>query len=79
MFSPALWGVSRLITLTSTVLLYWLSLIPVTLKASWNTLIGYYTHLKLTHLSLHSISSQTLLEGPNNRKTFSWCILSVCV
>ena len=78
MFSPALWGVSKLITITPTVLLYQSSQIPVTLNASRDDILGYYTYLNLTHLSLHSISSQTLLEGPNNWNTFCWYILSVC-
>jgi hypothetical protein len=36
------------------------SAIPVTLKASWNALLGSDTLLKLTHLSLPCTSSQTL-------------------
>jgi len=65
-FSPVLWCVSKLITLTPMVLLYQSSEIPVTLKASQNALLGYDTLLKLTHLSLHSTSSQTLLETPSD-------------
>jgi hypothetical protein len=37
--------------------------LPVSLKAGRNALLGSDTPLKLTHLSLHSTSSQTLLEA----------------
>ena len=40
-----------------------LSALPVTLHAGRNALLGSDTLLKLTHLSLHSIASQTLLEA----------------
>jgi hypothetical protein len=36
---------------------------PVTLKASRNALLQSYSLLKLTHQSLHSIFSKTLLEA----------------
>jgi len=62
-FSPALRGVPKLITITPMVFLYQSSEIPVTLKDSRNALLGPDTLLKLTHLSLHSTSSQTLLEA----------------
>jgi len=38
-------------------------MLPVTLKAGRKALLGSDTLLKLTHLSLHSSSSQTLLEA----------------
>ena len=65
-FSPALQGVLKLITITPMVLLYQSSEIPVTLKAGRNALLGSETLLKLTHLRLHSISSQTLLEASSD-------------
>jgi hypothetical protein len=37
--------------------------LPVTLKACRNGILGSDTLLKLTHLSLHSTSSQTHLEA----------------
>jgi len=46
------------------VLLYQSSEIPVTLKSGRNALLGSDTVLKLTHLSLHSTSSQTLWRLP---------------
>jgi len=61
-FSPSLRGVLKLITITLMVLLYHSSEIPVILNTSWNALLGSDTLLKLMHLSLHSTSSQTLLE-----------------
>jgi len=39
---------------------------PVTLKAGRNALLGSDPLLKLTHLSLHSTSSQTLLEASSD-------------
>ena len=60
--SPAHRGVLKLITITPMVLLYQSSEIPLTPKAGRNALIGSDTLLKLTHLSLHSTSSQTHLE-----------------
>jgi hypothetical protein len=65
-FSPALRGVPKLITITPMVLLYQSSEISVTLKAGRNALLGSDTLLQLTHLSLHSTSSQTLLEAPRD-------------
>jgi len=47
----------------SQLLLYESSNITVTLKAGRNALLGFDTLLKLTLLSLHSTSSQTLLES----------------
>ena len=61
-FSPVLRGDPKPITITPMVLLYQSSEIPVTLKAGRNALLGSETLLKLTHLSVHSTSSQTLLE-----------------
>jgi len=62
-FSPALRGVLKFITITPMALLYLSSEIPVTLKAGRYALLGSDTLLKSTHLSLHSTSSQTLLEA----------------
>jgi len=66
MFSPALLGVFKLLTITPMVLLYQSSEIPVTPKAGWNAFLRSYTLLTLTHLSLHSTSSQTLLEASSD-------------
>ena len=60
-FTPVLRGVPKLITITPMVLLYQSSESPVTLKAGRNALLGSDTLLKLTHLSLHSTSSQIVL------------------
>jgi len=65
-FSLALRGVPKLITITHMVLLYQSSEIPDTLKAGRNALLGSDTLLKLTHRSLHSTSSQTLLESSSD-------------
>jgi len=43
------------------------------LKGGQNTLAGSHTLLKMTHLSLHSISSQTLREASSEWNTFCWC------
>jgi hypothetical protein len=40
--------------------------LPVTLKAGRNALLGSNTLLKLMHLSLHSTSSQTILEASSD-------------
>jgi hypothetical protein len=69
-FSPALRDVLKLITITPMALLYQSSEIPVTLKAGRNAILLYDTHLKLTYLSLHSTSSQTLLEASREENTF---------
>jgi len=61
--SPALRGVLKFITITPMALLYLSSEIPVALKAGRNALLGSDTLLKSMHLSLHSTSSQTLLEA----------------
>jgi len=66
MFSPALRGVRKLITITPLVLLYSSSEFPVTLKGSRTALPGSDTLLILTHLSLHCTSSQTLQEAPSD-------------
>jgi len=47
--------------------------LPVTLKAGRIALIGSYTCLKLTHLSLHSTSSPTLLEASSHYNISCWC------
>jgi len=65
-FSLALRSVPNPITITPMVLLQQSSEIPFTLKAGPNALLGYDTLLKLTHLSLHSTSSQTLLESSSD-------------
>jgi len=66
MFSPVLRGVPKPLTITHMVLLYQSPEIPATLKAGRNALLGSETLLKLTHLSLHSTSSQTLLEASSD-------------
>jgi len=50
------------------------SALPVTLKLGRNALLGSDTLLKLMHLSLHSRSSQTLLEASSDWNTFCWCL-----
>jgi hypothetical protein len=40
--------------------------LPVTLMAGRNALLGSDTLLKLTHPSLHSTSSETLLEASSD-------------
>ena len=69
-FSPVLRGVPKLLTITPMALLYQSSGITVTLKASQNNLLGSDTLLKSTHISLHSTSSQTLLESSSDQNTF---------
>jgi hypothetical protein len=59
-------GAPKLFTTTSMVILYQSSEIPFTPKAGWNALLGSDTLLKLTLLSLHSTSSQTLMEAPSD-------------
>jgi hypothetical protein len=61
-FPPAHRGVLKLIATTPMVLLYQSSEIPVTPKTGRSALLRSDTLLKLTHLSLNSTSSQTLLE-----------------
>ena len=68
-FSSALRGVLKLITITPMVLRNQSSEIPVTPKAGWNALLGSDTLLELK-LSLHSTSSQTLLEASSDHNTF---------
>jgi len=65
-FSPVLRGVPKLLTITPMVLLYQSSAIPGTLMAGRNTLPWSDTLLKSMHLSLHSPSSQTLLEASSD-------------
>jgi len=62
-FSPALRDVPTLITITPMLLLYQSSEIPVTSNVSPNALLESDTHPKLTHISLHSTSSQSLQEA----------------
>ena len=59
-------GAPKLSTTAQMVLPYQSSEIPVTPKAGRNALLGSDTLLKLTLLSLHSTSSQTLLEAPSD-------------
>jgi len=66
MFFLALLGVLKRIPITTMVLLYQSSEMTVTLKAGRNALLGSETLLKLTHLSLHSTSSQSLLEASSD-------------
>jgi hypothetical protein len=47
--------------------------LQVPLKVGSNALPRSATLLKLTHLSLHSISSQTLLKTCSDKNTFCWC------
>jgi len=47
--------------------------LPVTLKATKNAYLGSDTPLKLMHLSLHSTSSQTLLDTSSDKNPFRWC------
>lgn len=49
MFSAALRGVPKPMTITPKVLMYQLSETPVTLKSGWKALLGSDTFLKLTH------------------------------
>jgi hypothetical protein len=64
--SPALQGVFILITITLLVLLYQSSEIAVTPKAHRNAHLGSDILQILTHLSLHSTSSQILLEASSD-------------
>ena len=65
-FFPALRGVPKPITITPMVLLYQSPEIPVIQMAGRNALLWSDTLLKLTHLSLHSRSFQTLLESSSD-------------
>jgi hypothetical protein len=69
-FSSSLQDVPILITMTSMVLLYHSSAIPVTPMVNKNALLGSVTLLKLVHLWLHSTSSQSLLESSSDLDTF---------
>jgi hypothetical protein len=51
------------------------SALPVTLKAGRNALLGSDTLQKLMHLSLHSTSSETLLDCSSDWNTFCWCAI----
>ena len=64
--SSVLWDVPTLITITPMVLLYQSSEIPVTPKACRNALLRSDILPKLMPPSLHSTSSQTLLEASSN-------------
>jgi len=65
-------GAPTLLTTAPMVLPYKWSEIPVTPMTGWNALLGSGSLLKLTLLSLHSASSQTLLEAPSDKHTFCW-------
>jgi len=71
--SSVLQHVSKLITITHTVLLYQSSEIPVSLNASRHAPLGSDTLLTLTFLSLHHTSSQWLLEASGDKNPFCWC------
>jgi hypothetical protein len=75
MLFPVLRGVPKLITITPIVLLYQSSEISVTLKASRNALLPSDPLLKLTHLSLHTTSCQTLLETPRDSQRLKYILL----
>jgi hypothetical protein len=64
--SPARRRIFNLVRITPMVLPYPSSEIPVTPKAGHNALPGFDTLLNLTHLSLHSTSSKTLLEASSD-------------
>jgi hypothetical protein len=76
MFTPVLWHVLKLITLTPMVLLYSSSAIPVTAMAARNALLGPNTRLKYMLLSLHSTSYQTFLVDPSDSNCFCLCSIS---
>jgi hypothetical protein len=59
-------GAAKLLATTPMVLPYQSSDIPVTPMAGRNALLGSGSLLELTLLSLHSASSQTLLEAPSD-------------
>jgi hypothetical protein len=69
-FPLVLEGVPQLITNFPMVRLYQSSAISVTPKAGRSALLQSDALLKLTHLSLHSASSQTLLEAPTGYNSF---------
>jgi len=73
-FSPVLRRVPKPLTITPMVLLYQSSEIPVTLKASRNPLLGSETLPKLSHVSLHSTYSQTLLVDSSDENILCWCL-----
>jgi len=75
-FSLALRSVPKLITIICLVLLFQSSEIPVTLKTGRNALLRSNTLLQLMLQSLHSISSQTLLDASSDQNTFCWCIFT---
>jgi hypothetical protein len=65
-------GAPKLLITAPIVLLYESSEIPVTLMAGQDAILVSGSLLKLTLLSLHSASSQTLLEAPSDYNTFCW-------
>ena len=71
MFSPVLRGDPKLITIIPMALLNKSSETPLTPKAARNVLLQSDTLPKLTRLSLHSASSQTLLESSSDQNTFT--------
>jgi len=66
MISQVLWGIPNRITITPIQLLSYSLMIPLPLKASRNALLVSRTLPKLTQLSLHSTSSQTVLKTPSD-------------
>jgi len=72
-FSPAHRGVPGPIIITSVVLFYQSSEVSVTQKVGRSNLLWSDSLLKLMHLSLHSTSSQTLLESSSEYNTCCWC------
>ena len=53
--------------------------LPDPLNDDRNALQGSDTLLRLTHLSLHSTSTQALLEASSDYNTFSWCTAKIKV
>jgi hypothetical protein len=77
-FTPALIGGPKPITITAIAFLFLSSDIPVTMKAKRNALPGCHSLLKLTHQSLHSSSSQTLLEAWSDYNGFCLWLTMIC-
>jgi hypothetical protein len=73
MLSLALQRVPNLTTITPIVLLYQSSEIQVTVKAGWNAVLRSDTLLQLMLISLHTTSSETLLESSRDNNTlYRW-------
>jgi hypothetical protein len=71
--SPAHHSVLKPITITPMILLYHLFEITGTQKDSSDAHPGFDTLRTLTYLSLHSPSSQTLVQASSDYNTLSWC------